>query len=178
MNELMEGKDPNPGHRGLADLESLDLLEAIITQNIDNLHQDAGSRKVIEFHGNAKRLVCIACGNSYGKNEVKSLGDPPECSCGQILKPDVVFFGEMIPHVALLETQAYATRAELMIVAGTSAQVAPANMVPQMLLEKGKRLIEINLESTHLSHNPQTLHLEGSTSEILPLLVEEVRKRR
>ncbi len=178
MHALMEGKEPNPGHVSLAELEQMGLLQAVITQNIDNLHQDAGSGHVIEFHGNASRLICISCGKTYTKAEAQAMGDPPECPCGQVLKPDVVLFGEMIPAEALIDTQQVATQAELIIVAGTSAQVAPANMVPQIVLERGGRLIEINLETTHLSHDFGTLHLQGSTSEILPKLVEEIRRRQ
>ena len=176
MRKTCNGAASNPGHLALAKLERLNRLKAVITQNIDNLHQHAGSGEVVEFHGNAGRLACLKCGHSYHAQGSESLGDPPVCGCGAVLKPDVVFFGEAIPAEALRRSNELCIAADLMIVAGTSAQVAPANLLPEMVVARGGRLIEVNLESTHLSSFNGTVVLRGSTSEILPELAALVEK--
>lgn len=176
MKSVVHAARPNNGHLALAQLERLGRLQSIITQNIDNLHQDAGNTQVIEFHGNTSRLVCLACRRSYGKENAlsDSLGDPPHCACGQILKPDVVLFGEEIPPDAFRRSMLLSEEAEVMIVAGTSAQVAPANMLPAIARSRGAAIVEVNLERTHLSTWANTLHLQGSTTEILPILAQRV----
>lgn len=168
---------PNAGHRALAELQDLGRLKGIITQNIDNLHQEAGSSKVVEFHGNTRRLACLECGRKYGADEAPpvSPGKPPRCACGAILKPDVVFFGEAIPADAMHRAISMAERADVMLVVGTSAQVAPANMLPGLTSRNDGTLIEVNLETTYLSRTYKTLHLGGSTTELLPRLVEAVK---
>ena len=173
---IVEAKS-NAGHLALADLERMGRLKAVITQNIDNLHQDAGNSDVIEFHGNAKRLTCLHCGRRYGSDEAAEgkFGDPPRCTCGEILKPDVVFFGEAIPPEAYRRSMLLAEQAEVMMVLGTSAQVAPANLLPEVTRASGGRLVEVNLEPTHLSRHYGAIFLKGFTSEVLPSLVEAVR---
>ncbi len=178
MRDVMGSAAPNPAHRALAELEAMHQLDAIITQNIDNLHQEAGSRDVIEFHGNAKRFVCLECEKRYGRADIESglLGDPPRCDCGRILKPDFIFFGEAIPRDALTRSFDLASKADVMLILGTSAQVAPANMLPSLVLQGGGRLIEINLERTHLSRESNTLHISGSTTVVLPEIVEKIKR--
>ena len=175
MNGLIGDAKPNAGHLSLAALEEINRLRAIITQNIDNLHQDAGNSEVIEFHGNAKRFRCIWCDHTYSNAETMELGMPPQCACGKILKPDVIFFGETIPEDALHKSMILAQKADLMLLLGTSAQVAPANLLPSLCLSKGGKIIEINLEPTHLSHERGVVSLRGSTTEILPKLLGELR---
>jgi len=177
MRAVMTEAKPNPGHLALAELERLKRLQTIITQNIDNLHQDAGSGDVIEFHGNAHRFSCLRCGKIYARDQVESgaLGFPPECACGFILKPDIVFFGEAIPTEALERSIGLAQQADMMLIVGTSATVAPANVLPTITRARGGSLIEINLERTHLGNVYGAMALIGSSSEVLPALVEGVR---
>ncbi len=177
IRALKSNARPNPGHEALAELERMGKLKGVITQNIDNLHQEAGNETVVEFHGNAQRLVCVFCGKRYDATEAgdPALGDPPVCSCGKILKPDFIFFGEAIPPNAYLKSLAMVEEAEVMLLVGTSAKVAPANMLPGIAVGSGARLIEVNLEPTHLTHAYGSVLLRGGTSEVLPLLVQEIK---
>ncbi|MCL1818455.1 MAG: RNA polymerase subunit sigma, partial [Spirochaetaceae bacterium] len=123
---------PNAGHRVLAEMEAAGKLKAVITQNIDDLHTRAGSKTVHEFHGNSRLLLCRACGKKYeAAANVKTL--PPRCaSCGEILKPDFVFFGEAIPFPPLSASRFAAGRTDCMLVIGTTGEVYPAAGMPQL----------------------------------------------
>jgi len=170
---IMKGAQPNPAHKALALLEEHGLLKGVITQNVDGLHQRAGSKRVIEFHGNGETLICLSCGRVFHAEEV--LQDlPPTCPCGGLLKPQVVFFGEPIPPQALDEAFQEADRCDLMLVVGTSAQVYPAAQLPYKVAERGGRIVEINLEETPLTRELSTIFLKGSASQILPRLVKRV----
>ncbi len=174
MTDLTEGAKPNPAHTSLAKLEELGFLKAIITQNIDNLHQEAGSRKVIEYHGNAKGLECMKCGEVYGAGDFdKSARVPPKCrSCAIILKPTVVFFGEMIPPAAMLESQSLAEKADIVLVVGTSAVVYPAAGIPLIAKQNNASVVEFNLEETDLTRYVTDVFIEGSAGKTLPALIE------
>ncbi len=136
--------EPNDGHRFLARLEESGMLEGVITQNIDNLHQDAGSKTVIEFHGNSQYLTCTGCGKRGPFNPTVLEVLPPTCACGSVLKPDFIFFGEMIPHAALTESDRLARSCNLMIVVGTTGEIYPAAQLPLIARQNGATLIEIN----------------------------------
>ena len=113
LKDITDNAKPNPAHKALARLEEIGFLKAVITQNVDNLHQAAGNRKVIEFHGNASRLECLNCGREYSSDEIVIENTPPTCRhCSSILKPGYIFFGEMIPMAALTESQDLANRAD------------------------------------------------------------------
>jgi len=142
---------PNPGHFGLAQLEQMGLLHCIITQNVDNLHQAAGSRDVIEFHGNMRQVVCLSCRKVLPLDEISLATLPPYCGCGGVFKPAGVFFGEPIPPHALYRSQEEAQSCDLMLVIGTSAVVYPAAAMPRLAKEAGARVIEINPEHTDLT---------------------------
>jgi len=173
MRDLVTNSKPNPGHIALAKLQELGRMQAIITQNIDNLHQKAGNNEVIEFHGNSQHLTCLVCGTKYDeKNQPEN--NPPTCTCGNILKPDIVFFGETIPPEAYQRSVIFAEMADVMLVVGTSAQVAPANMLPSITRNQNGIIIEVNLEKTHLSRDYGAIFLEGNTSEVLPELANKV----
>lgn len=175
MNRLLDRADPNPGHFGLARLEKAGKLQAIITQNIDNLHQEAGNTNVIEFHGNGRRLVCLECRRSFSIRTFPADRIPPRCNCGRgrtILKPDVIFFGEMIPAEANLRAHQEARTCDVMLVVGTSAVVMPAADLPAVARRSGSKVIEINLEETPLTGAVAHLSIRGSTSEILPRLAD------
>jgi NAD-dependent deacetylase len=137
---------PNAGHMAMAALEQLGWLHGIITQNIDGLHQKAGSRTVVEFHGSLATFSCPSCGRGFLLDKVLARPLPPRCGCGAVLKPDVVFFDESIPPQALHQTEQLLARTEVLIVAGTSCQVAPASAIPRRFRQKGGAVIEINLE--------------------------------
>ena len=136
---------PNYAHYGLAELEAQGLLSAVITQNVDNLHYDAGSKIVHEFHGSLKKLVCLNCSKKFGILEIDLNTLPPLCtSCNGILKPDVIFFGEAIPEPARTNSFEEARLADCFILIGTTGTVAPANMIPHAAHSKGAKIIEIN----------------------------------
>ena len=174
MAELFEKAKPNPAHYALAELEKLGLLKAVITQNIDGLHQEAGNKKVIEFHGSFNTLTCLNCGKKYSKEEI-NLKNLPRCTCNGILKPDIVFFGEPIPTKALNEALELANKSDLILVIGTSCAVYPAAELPIIVKRKGGKIIEINREESGLSYLAD-YKLLGKAGEILPKVVEEVKK--
>ena len=148
IEELLSIADaqPNAGHVAMARMEEWGFLKGIITQNIDGLHQKAGSSNVVEFHGSLERLTCIRCGQTYRTSGfLKEI--PPSCpECSHILKPDVVFFDEPIPHQALEAADQMIKRADLVIVAGTSCNVMPAATIPLRIREAGGQILEINPE--------------------------------
>ncbi|CEL99577.1 unnamed protein product [Vitrella brassicaformis CCMP3155] len=153
---------PNPAHRALAMLEQLGCMHAIITQNIDGLHQEAGSSKVLEFHGNLMNSVCMSCRDKTPLNKdvmtnpaTAPTALPPRCTkCDGILKPDAVLFGEAIPSYALWESRREAQRCDLMLVIGTSANVSPASDLPRLAMasQPPAKIIEISKTSTQLTH--------------------------
>jgi NAD-dependent deacetylase len=178
MDELLEGAEPNPGHRGLARLEDLGLLQGIVTQNIDNLHQEAGSKNVVEFHGNGRKLVCLACRSYTDAREARTRWAeefPPQCEpCGTVLKPDVVFFGEPIPERASADAMRLAQAAEVLLVVGTSAVVAPASYIPMVAKKMGALVAVFDLEPTVLSHGFADHTVLGKAGVTIPALVEQV----
>ena len=154
--DFMREKDirPNKAHMVLAELEKAGRLKAIVTQNIDGLHQKAGSRNVIEFHGTTATMTCTKCGNRYGSEEVDMSKEIPTCPrCGGILKPDFVFFGEGIPEAALTASFDLAKKADLCIVVGTSGVVMPAGMIPILVHENGGKVVEVNPTKSQITDN-------------------------
>jgi NAD-dependent deacetylase len=174
MSEVVDRARPNPAHLGLAHLQRLGLLHAIITQNIDSLHQKAGATRVIEYHGSSRTLSCLTCEARYDA-EAKKEEFPPRCACAEILKPDVVFFGETIPLDALRESQQLASSCDALLVIGTSAEVAPANTIPRTAKLAGARIIEINVQPTALTDSFTDVFLQGKASSMITRLVEEVQ---
>lgn len=138
---------PNPGHKALAKLEREGLLQVVITQNIDGLHQAAGSKNVIELHGNEDRYFCQSCGKQYDMKYVAECQGIPLCSCGGQLKPDVVLYGEQLNQRDLRRAIDYARQAELMLVAGTSLVVYPVAGLVEYLRPKA-RLVILNRDPT------------------------------
>ncbi len=178
MGSLLEKAQPNPAHLALAKLEQMGCLNSIVTQNIDSLHQAAGSQRVIEYHGSGKRLICMICGKTWNREGVKLDSLPPRCSCGGVLKPDFVFFGEPIPWKARVEAEEEAGRCDLMLVIGTSAVVSPACDVPVIAKRGGAKIVEINLEETKLTSYVTDWILKGSASGIMSELLCEVLANR
>lgn len=144
---MMRNKKPNPAHRALAWLEEKSWVQTVITQNIDGLHQEAGSRRVLEMHGNLRTATCLKCHSKTSfEFLIKSVSEgkiPPKCECGGIVRPDVVFFGDPMPP-SFEEAVQEAQKADWMVVVGSSLQVAPVSYLPSM----AKHLAIINLEPT------------------------------
>ena len=164
---------PNPAHRALAALERAGKLKAVITQNIDGLHQAAGSREVTELHGNTHRIRCLRCGGGYSMDEVYALLRatlPPPCpSCGGMLKPEVVLFGESLPEGALARAAAWVDRCDLLLAVGSSLSVYPAALLPQRARARGAGLILINKTPTPADAEADAV-LHEAAGEVLPRL--------
>ncbi len=178
MTKLIDQADPNSAHMGMAELERMGFLHHIITQNVDNLHQAAGSKNVIEYHGNISTLTCLGCGKKFNRTDLPD-EFPPRCICRtkQILKPDVIFFGEAIPQEEMNKSFQLASQTQALIVAGTSAVVSPANTIPSIAKQNGAKIIEINKESTHLTGTVTDIFLQGDAGTIIPALVEAAKAK-
>ncbi len=174
-DSIREAK-PNAGHYSLAELESMGILRSLVTQNIDNLHIEAGSKNVLEIHGNRLKLRCVRCGERFPREGFDLSTLPPRCpSCSGIVKEDVVMFGEPIPRDVLESCQTEASRSDCMIVAGTSAVVYPAASLPLIIKERGGAIIEINPLASDLSRISYVI-IRASSGESLPALVEVLKK--
>ncbi len=143
--QTLEDKRPNRAHEVLAELEAAGMLEAVITQNIDQLHHRAGSRRLIEVHGTIAHSSCLDCRSEYALAEVRArqaadLHRIPRCECGQPLKPDVVLFGEFLPEAALARAEELARGADLMLCVGSSLEVYPVAQLPAMTLAAGGQI--------------------------------------
>lgn len=168
------GAAPNSGHMALATLEEIGCLRGIITQNIDGLHQKAGSRRVVEFHGSLATFSCLSCGNCLTSDEVRKMALPPPCPiCNSILKPDITFFDERINTEALTGADELVSGADCLIVAGTSCQMMPAALIPSNVAHQGGTVIEINREPT--LGTLADLVLVGSFSAIMRKLAAELK---
>ena len=140
---------PNAAHRALAELEDRGMLSAVITQNIDGLHQAAGSRHVIELHGSVHRNHCVRCGKFFSLEDVMKTEGVPRCSCGGVIKPDVVLYEEALPYDAMEDAIASISRADLMIIGGTSLAVYPA---AGFAADYHGKLVIINRSPTPMDH--------------------------
>lgn len=168
---------PNPAHLALAEMEKMNLLQAIITQNIDNLHQLAGSENVFEFHGNSRNLVCNKCNSNYLVKDIDLSILPPKCAkCGNVLKPDFVFFGEPIPEPANSNSFAEITKSDVFIVIGTTGEIMPASMIPYQAKRNNVKIIEINIEPSNYTNSITDIFLQGKASEIMKELLERLKK--
>ncbi len=160
--------EPNIAHEILAKMEKRSFLESVITQNIDHLHQRAGSRYVYELHGTYKQLVCTNCRSEYDMSFADLNYLPPTCYiCKGILKPDMVFFNEPIPAFAKKRSFEEAEKADVFIIIGTNAEVLPAADIPVIAKKTGAKIIEINIQETHFTHEITDIFLKGEATEIL-----------
>lgn len=175
LNHRRTDAEPNRAHHAVVDLERRGLLRAVVTQNTDGLHQKAGSGKVIELHGSSHSVVCLDCGSRFPRDAIDRLNRehcPPSCpSCGgAYLKPTVVMFGEALPSEALLEAQALAVAADVVLIVGSSLQVYPAAGIPRVARENGAELCIINAESTPFDRLAAIV-IKGKAGEVLPEIV-------
>jgi NAD-dependent protein deacetylase/lipoamidase len=163
--ELLTGAEPNDAHYALADLERRGFVSAVVTQNIDLLHTRAGSREVVEVHGSIRTASCPACSASFPLDE--SLLPLPRCSdCGSVLKPDVVFFGEVLPRAAIDRAYELAQNTELMIVVGSALEVYPVADLPLETLRTGGSFAIVNRGPTALDREAE-LKVDGAAGETL-----------
>ncbi|MFW6123791.1 MAG: SIR2 family NAD-dependent protein deacylase [Acidobacteriota bacterium] len=177
--QLIAQKNPNPGHKTLAQWENLFSSFHVVTQNIDGLHQKAGSKKTIELHGNIWKLRCTKQGSVIEDHSCPLKEIPPKCQkCGALLRPHVVWFGEALDTDLLNQAIELSSRADLMFVIGTSALVYPAASIPVTAKESGVNIIEINPESTPLTPHAE-VSLRGKAGRVLPeiseILTQEIK---
>jgi NAD-dependent deacetylase len=174
--ELAEETEPNPGHRALATLEAHVPDFTLITQNVDDLHHQAGSERVVELHGNITRNYCIDCERESSGDEIAAIaeGEAARCpECDGLIRPDVVWFGERLPRAAIDAAQEAAERAEVFLSVGTSAIVYPAAGFPLTATEHGAYTAEVNVESTAITEQMDEF-VQGKAGVVLPDLVAAV----
>jgi NAD-dependent deacetylase len=170
--DMLTGAEPNDAHRALAELERRGLVNAIVTQNIDLLHTRAGSKDVVEVHGSIRTGSCPQCGTVRNLDE--SLLPLPRCECGGILKPDVVFFGELLPQAAIDRAYELARSAALMLVVGSALEVYPVAELPLETLRSGGSLAIVNRGQTSLDAKAE-LKIDGSAGETLSAVLAAVK---
>jgi NAD-dependent deacetylase len=176
--ERVRAAEPNAGHREIARWQELFPSLLVATQNVDRLHQRAGSRDVVELHGDLWTARCERCGEETGMEEaIGRGGEPPLCACGGRLRPNVVWFGEMLPAAAFERAAEAAARADLFVVVGTSARVYPAAGLIEIAASSGAEVIEVNREATPLSPLAART-LRGAAGEVLPKLTPELERWR
>ena len=178
MKDIVDRAKPNDAHKGLAELEKGGWLKTIITQNIDGLHQMAGNTDVIEFHGNFAWQRCMDCSRKIETSKVTMEEIPPHCECGGILRPDAVFFGEMIPEEALWRSRQISTDCDVMLVVGTSAVVQPAALMPMIAKQTGAKIIEINPEPTPLTTEVSDYIIKGKAGEVMNGIVNAIAQMK
>ncbi len=171
--EIISSTKPNPAHLAIAQLEKYYDV-TVVTQNIDNLHRKAGSSKIFELHGNIERNYCIECKTYYNSPELEFRGGIPKCEkCGGLIRPDVVWFGEMLPQDQFTGGEEAAALSDICFIVGTSAVVYPAAYIPFAARESGAYLVEINIEPTEISSVVDYSIFEKAGT-VLPLIVEAV----
>lgn len=167
---------PNIAHQVLAELEANNLVKTVITQNIDNLHQEAGSKNVLEFHGTASRIICLDCHKTFAANQIDLNQLPPKCPNCVVgkLKPDFIFFGEGIPEPACSLAFKEAEIADVFIVIGTTGEVMPACMIPTTASQNGAGIIEVNVSPSRFTDNVTDIFLQGPAGEVMAKLQQSL----
>jgi len=174
---MLSSAEPNDAHRALAELERRGYVRAVVTQNIDLLHERAGTRELVEVHGSIRHCECIECSAVYPLAEVRRMLDGaavPRCpSCGSVLKPGVVMFGELLPEVAIDRAFELAHEAALLLVVGSTLEVTPVGSLPWETREAGGAVAIVNLGPTAFDRHA-TLKIEGKAGEVLSAVVEQL----
>ena len=173
--DIVHKAQPNAGHLAIAEFEKY-FDVTVVTQNIDNLHCRAGSKKIFELHGNLERNFCVDCHTFYNSPEIKITNTVPICkNCGGLVRPAVVWFGEMLPEDQFSGGENAAEWSDLCFVVGTSAVVYPAAYIPIAAKRAGSYIVEVNVEPTDLTEHVD-YSMFGKAGEILPEILEEVKK--
>ena len=174
---MLTEAEPNAAHYALAGLEGAGLVEAVVTQNIDQLHERAGSREVVEVHGSIRTATCLSCGASYPRDTVVAQlehADAPSCElCGEVLKPDVVFFGELLPAAAIERAFDLARQARLLLVVGSSLEVHPVAALPEETLLAGGQVAIVNKGPTPYDRRAD-VKLEENAAKTLGAVAAEL----
>lgn len=172
--DIIHKVEPNAGHYAIAELEKY-FNVTVVTQNIDNLHRRAGSTKIYELHGNIERNYCVDCHSFYNSPDLELSNKAPRCNkCSGLIRPDVVWFGEMLPQDQFSEGEKAAEWSDICFVVGTSAVVFPAAYIPQSAKRAGSYLVEVNIEATELTPFAD-YSIFGKAGEILPEIVSYVK---
>ena len=174
--QLLETASPNPGHIALAELSQTLVKYDLVTQNVDDLHEQAGSVDVVHLHGSLHRFRCRLCAHPHHLADSERGADgPPTCAaCGDLVRPDVVWFGEGLPLDALKAASEAAHDSDVMLVAGTSGLVYPAAQLPLIARQAGATIIDINVERSPISDRAD-LFLRGKSGEVLPRLARAIQ---
>jgi len=163
---------PNDAHIALAQMEKAGLLQNIITQNIDNLHQAGGSKIIYEFHGNSHTLVCTGCSKKYGISDIDFNSLPIKCTlCNSLVKPDFIFFGEGIPPEAYQKSIEAAEKADIFLVIGTTGEIMPASQIPHIAKANKAIIIEINPDQSNFTNSITDIFLQGKATDIMKKLI-------
>lgn len=166
---------PNAAHYAIADLEDNKFIKSVITQNIDNLHQEAGGKNIIDFHGNISRMVCLDCKHFSMKDDYVLKDFPIICKdCGGLIKPDVTFFGEAVPEPANTLAFRQAEMADVFLLIGSTGEIYPAALLPETAKESGAKIIEINVEKSLYTDKITDIFLQGKAAEIMSELVSSL----
>lgn len=175
FSSLIRNAVPNDGHFAMAELENIGILQHTITQNIDNLHNLAGSKHLTEIHGNSHYIRCIGCNDRLSSDEIPE-GTPPRCElCGGLLKSDTVMFGEPIPKDTITTCFHETRKSDCILLVGTTAAVTPAADFAWDIYKRGHPLIEINPELTSIS-DYCVISIRSSAGEILPRIVDQIKR--
>jgi len=174
---VLKDAQPNAAHLAIAQSENIFQNVTVVTQNVDNLHKRAGSTNIYELHGNIERNFCVRCHTYYNLPDVPFENKAPKCECGGLIRPDVVWFGEMLPQEIFSASEDAAMNCDVMFIIGTSAVVYPAARIPGLARRHGAYLIEINIEPTEISYTVDA-SLMGKAGEILPGLLNDVKSRK
>ncbi|HEY9165429.1 MAG TPA: NAD-dependent deacylase [Candidatus Kryptonia bacterium] len=175
--EVTRSVTPNPAHFALVEMEKLFPRFAVVTQNIDNLHRRAGSRQIAELHGNIEKNYCLNCGKRYDGEDFDRNNSFRCADCGGLIRPDIVWFGEMIPFDQWQMAQKLSEEADFMFVVGTSAVVYPAAELPLTVKRHGGAIVEVNIEETPITELAD-LSLQGPASVVLTEVVKKIREYR
>jgi NAD-dependent deacetylase len=176
MTRLIFDARPSPAHLALGALEKAGFLNAVVTQNVDGLHQEAGNTNVIEYHGNSRYLVCLKCGERtpFTEGSLAELPYPTCRRCHKALKPDGVFFGEQIPTSAIERAHEAVETCKIMMIIGTSGVVYPAAEIPFLAASRGAAVVEINVAPTPYTSAMAGYFLEGNASQVLPEILDSL----
>ncbi|MBX3043427.1 MAG: NAD-dependent deacylase [Candidatus Kapabacteria bacterium] len=170
--------EPNPGHYAIAEMQKLFPKFSLVTQNVDRLHQRAGAKDVIELHGNILENYCLSCKTPYDESVTAEDTEAPKCkSCGGLVRPAVVWFGETLPYDALMRAEEVSRKADVFFTAGTSGEVYPAANLPIIASQSGSVVVEINPNETAISRFANYC-LRYPSGEAFPKILEEFNKQR